>query len=141
MILKYSNVRLWQHERQSEITFNQGKNCRNEVIAIIHETFRNASVTRPPQPAAPLTRPIDCRPVGRPVTRGALGEAPWNLSCPPWKNVLDISLKLLDIILKNLDPSQKTLRPTWCPKLVTGLPVCGRASGVPLYIPNEMRGR
>jgi len=34
----------------------------------LHETFRNASVTRPPKPAAqprwPLTRPIECRPVG-----------------------------------------------------------------------------
>jgi len=29
----------------------------------LHETFRNASVTRPTQPAVPLARPIECRPV------------------------------------------------------------------------------
>jgi len=34
-------------------------------------------------------------------------------SPPPWKNVL--------AIVKKLGLSQKTLRPTWCPKLVTGL--------------------
>jgi len=41
--------------------FNQRKNCRNEVIALKHEAFRNASVTRPPQP--PLIRPIERRQV------------------------------------------------------------------------------
>jgi len=30
-------------------------------------------------------------------------------------------LKTIRHSLKNLGPSQKTLRPTWCPKLVTGL--------------------
>jgi len=30
-------------------------------------------------------------------------------------------LKTIGHSLKNLGPSQKTLRPTWCPKLVTGL--------------------
>jgi len=50
--------------KTKQITFNQGKECRNEVIAIINEAFRNARVTRPPQPATPLTRPIECRPVG-----------------------------------------------------------------------------
>ena len=34
------------------------------MIATIHEAFRNTSMTRPPQPAAPLTRLIECRPVG-----------------------------------------------------------------------------
>ena len=32
------------------------------------------------------------------------------------------SLKTIGHSSKNLDPSQKTLRPSWCPKLVTGLP-------------------
>jgi len=30
-------------------------------------------------------------------------------------------LKTIGHRLKNLGPSQKTLRPTWCPKMVTGL--------------------
>jgi len=29
--------------------------------------------------------------------------------------------KTIGYSLKNVGPSQKTLRPTWCPKLVTGL--------------------
>jgi len=46
------------------------------------------------------------------VTREAQGV-------PPWKNVLDIVRTYSS--LKNLGHSQRTLRPSWCPKLVTGL--------------------
>jgi len=35
VILWYRKDGLWQHVRQSWITFNQGKNCTNDVIAII----------------------------------------------------------------------------------------------------------
>jgi len=34
------------------------------------------------------------------------------------------SLKCVGHSLKNLIPFQKTLRPTWCPKMVTGLAIC-----------------
>jgi len=44
--------------------------------------------------------------------------------------------------IKNLDPSQKTLRPTWCPKLVTGL-LCPDGPCVhlcdPVYMPSCIR--
>ena len=109
-------------------------NCRNEVIAIIHETFRNASVTRPPQLAAAVTRPIDCRPVGRPVTRGAQGEAPLKSFSPTMEKRVGHKFKIIGHSFKNFGPAQKTLHPIWCPKLVTGVPVCGCASGVKLYI-------
>jgi len=39
------------------------------------------------------------------------------------------SLKLLDTVQKNVGPSKKTLRPSWCPKLVTGL-TAGRANSL-----------
>jgi len=46
------------------------------------------------------------------------------------------------VSLKNLVPSQKTLRPTWCPKLVTGL-LCPDGPRVhlsdPVYTPSCMR--
>ena len=45
---------------QSRKALYKLSDCDNSL----HETFRNASVTRPPQPAVPLTRPIECRPVG-----------------------------------------------------------------------------
>ena len=45
---------------QSRKALYKLSDCDNSL----HETFRNASVTRPPQPAAPLTRRIECRPVG-----------------------------------------------------------------------------
>jgi len=47
---------------------------------------------------------------------------------PPLEKCVGYSLKLLDIVQKiwaplkkNWGPSQKTLRPSWCPKPVTGL--------------------
>ena len=47
-------------------------------------------------------------------------KAPLEKFSPPWKNVLDIVLTI-GHSSKNLGPSEKTLRPSWCPKLVTGL--------------------
>jgi len=38
--------------------------------------------------------------------------------------------------LKNLGPSQKTIRPTWCPKLVTGL-VCRKILFLVVFVQIE----
>ena len=50
----------------------------------------------------------------RPVTRG---RSPLEIFSPPWKNMFES----IGHSLKNLCQSQKTLRPSCCPKLVTGL--------------------
>jgi len=53
----------------------------------------------------------------KPVTRG--DEAPLENFLPPLEKCVGYSLKILDVVQKFWVP-QKTLRPSWCPKLVTG---------------------
>jgi len=48
------------------------------------------------------------------------GKPPRENFSPPLEKCVGHNLKILDIVQKNLAP-QKTLRPSWCPKLATGL--------------------
>jgi len=59
----------------------------------------------------------------RPVARGGAGRgrSPPKKFFVPLEKCVGYSLKILDTAKKKLGPSQKTLRPSWCPKLVTGL--------------------
>jgi len=61
--------------------------------------------------------PLPSRMRSRPVTRGF---APLEKFSPPLEICVGYSLKLLDIVQK-IWATQKTVRPSWCPKLVTGL--------------------
>jgi len=56
-----------------------------------------------------------------PATRG--GEGPLEKSSPLPGKMCWTWFKTIGHSSKNLGPSQKTLRPSWCPKLVTGLAV------------------
>jgi len=58
--------------------------------------------------------------LNRPVTRGAGKRSPPRKISPTWK-MCWTWFKSIGHNSKNLGPSQKTLRPSWCPKLVTGL--------------------
>jgi len=59
--------------------------------------------------------------LSRPVIRGVQGaKPPLEKFSLPLEKCVGHSLKMLDIVQK-FGPSQKTLRPSWCPKLVTGM--------------------
>jgi len=70
-----------------------------------------------------------------PLARNQEGRSPLKIFSPLLEKCVRHSLK-------NLVPSQKTLRPTWCPKLVTGLLCPGgprvHLSG-PVYMPSCIR--
>jgi len=51
----------------------------------------------------------------------------------PLEKYVGYSLKILDIVQKNFGPSQKTLRPSWCPKLVTGLIMTFEVQELPTF--------
>jgi len=59
-------------------------------------------------------------PAWSPPGGGAGSQSPLRKFFPPWKNVLDIVWKYCTDF-KNVEPLSETLRPSWFPKLVTGL--------------------
>jgi len=48
-------------------------------------------------------------------------STPRKIFAPPPGKMCWTSIKTIGHSSKKLGPSQKTLRPSWCPKLVTGL--------------------
>jgi len=108
----------------------------NELVSIVMEPSQSASAGRRTNCTLVLSvsGASRSRLCPRPVTKR--GESPTRkLFFSPLEKCVGHSLK-------NLGPSEKTLRPTWCPKLVTGLLCpdgpCVHLSG-PAYMPGCIR--
>jgi len=119
-----------------------GSKCTvlKKVLATLLRLFGTPAVIRRPWQwlGAPIVirRPGNCAPLALFVTpfyalrvwtsrtrwqaRSQGGFAPQKFFAPPGK-MCWTSLETIGHSSKNLGPSQKPLRPSWCPKLVTGL--------------------